>query len=273
MTMSGSTLRTQHEAPLTVIKAGGSILQDGDTAAALAGAVEWAKRAGNGVIIVNGGGNEIDMLCSRLSVDIRKYRGLRITSREVLDIVQMALSKKSNEIAVTLLAHGINAIPLPAFASAAVRCRKKPDSHGVDFGFVGEVESVDAAFLLSLVRGGAVPVIYPVAADASFSLYNINADELASEIASAVGAESLLLATDVGGVIIDSAVQDVIHAGSINLLESSGKLQGGMIPKLEAARNALNSGVRRVAILDGRNPLNLINFFREGVIIGTEIQS
>ncbi|MBX8639831.1 MAG: acetylglutamate kinase [Candidatus Thermoplasmatota archaeon] len=274
MTMSGSTLHTQHETSLlTVIKAGGSILQGGDGAAALAEVVETAKKGGHDVILVNGGGTEIDRLCSRLSVDTRKYRGLRITTGEVLDIVQMALSKKSNEIAITLLAHGINAVPLPAFASSIVKCRKKPDPEGVDLGFVGEVENVDTTLLLSLVRGGAVPVIYPVAADSSSNLYNINADELASEVASAVGAGSLVLATDVGGVIVDSVVQNVINAGSINLLESSGKLQGGMIPKLKAARNALNSGVRKVAIVDGRNPANLINFYREGVIIGTEIQS
>ncbi|MBX8631126.1 MAG: acetylglutamate kinase [Thermoplasmata archaeon YP2-bin.285] len=224
-------------------------------------------------IIVNGGGKEIDTLCSRLSIDVKKEQGLRVTTPDVLDVVQMTLARKSNELASALMAHGLRSLPVPAFALGAVRCRKKVLPNGRDLGYVGEVEDVDPTVLLSLVTARSIPVIYPIGSDSEGNLYNINADELAADIASSLRASSLLLLTDVPGVMINSTVVPCIHVSELDDPLLAGHLHDGIIPKLESAKRAARSGVGRVAIIDGRRSENIENFFTEGKIVGTEIQN
>jgi len=198
MIISESTRPIQRS--LTVIKTGGS-LEGGEFYREVA--EQLSKLDGNAVI-VNGGGREIDQLCSRLSVRSEKKNGLRITTPEVLEAVTMALAKKAMEFASVLCSGGITAIPMPALSFCTSERRK-------EYGLVGGKSSVDVELLMHLVSK-AVPVIYPISRGGE-QLLNVNADELAADIAVAAGASALILLTDIDGVILNGKVVESISAG------------------------------------------------------------
>jgi acetylglutamate kinase len=272
--MSELTRHTQlRKRDITVIKLGGGAIQSERAMNDLAAAVGEGWAEGRGIIMVNGGGKEIDTLCKRLSIETQKVDGLRVTTPEVLEAVQMSLSKKSFEIALSLMGRGIAAVPLPAFAGGMVLCRRRPRlSGGQDLGLVGEITSVDRSIIDALFSRNALPVIYPLSTDDSGVLYNVNADEVASSIASAVGATALLLMTDVPGIVANSNVLKSIRCDEISPLLANGQITEGMMPKVRSASSAALSGVGRVCIMDGSRPDSLSAFFKEGILNGTEIR-
>ena len=274
MVMSGLTRHTQlRNDDVTVIKFGGAAIQSASAIDEIATAVGEGLTRGGRIVIVNGGGKEIDELCKRLSIETAKAGGLRITTPDVLEAVQMSLSKKSAEIALSLTRLGITAIPLPAFSGGMVTCRRRERSNdGIDLGLVGQIVSVNRKILDALFDMKAVPVIYPLCADGSGTLYNVNADEVASSVASALRASTLLLMTDVPGIIVNANVLKSIRYEDIRTLLASGDIRDGMLPKINAAGSAVMSGVERVCIMDGSRPDSLSAFFREGILNGTEIR-
>ncbi len=252
---------------------GGASIQSDRAVVELAAAVKEEWKRGGRIVIVNGGGKEIDALCKRLSVETAKTSGLRITTPEVLEAVQMSLSKKSVEIATALMSIGISAVPMPALSGGMVRCRPRHSPPGYpDLGLVGEVDAVDRSFIDVLFNLRTIPVIYPIGSDGSGTIYNINADEVASSIASALGATALLLMTDVPGIMVGSSVIKSIRYSEIEPLLAKGDIRDGMIPKLTTAGSAALAGVERVCIMNGTIPGSLDEFFRKGILNGTEIQ-
>ncbi len=270
--MSGSTQPTQRDASgAVVVKSGGSLIDSEESMASLCEEIAALSEEFR-FVVVNGGGREIDRLCASLSIPVQKVSGLRVTTPEVLSVVQMALAKSSNSVAARLNSLGVRSAPLPAFAAGTVVVEKRGSGQHEDLGLVGKVVSVDCSLLNALQCEGVVPVIYPIAGDRSGSLYNVNADEIASGVSSAMGAQALLLMTDVEGVFVNGSPRGVLTTGEMDEYAGAGWFKDGMLPKLEAASNAARGGVSRVCILDGRRKGVLRGFLKEGSTNGTEIQ-
>lgn len=270
--MSGSIRHTRHrETAPVVVKSGGSLVDSDESISLLCG--EIASLADDySFVIVNGGGKEIDRLCRALSIQIEKAGGLRVTTPEVLSVVQMALAKSSNTVASRLSSFGIKAVPIPAFAAMTVTVEKRQPVQSRDLGLVGSVAEVDCSLISLLQREGMVPVVYPVSADRLSQLHNVNADEIASCIASGLSAGALLMLTDVEGVLVEGVARNVIRTSELEGFARAGWFTEGMLPKLDAAADAALNGVSRVCILDGRKKGVVREYLKEGKANGTEIQ-
>ncbi|MEM9939115.1 MAG: acetylglutamate kinase [Pseudomonadota bacterium] len=248
-----------------VIKYGGHAMVDDELSAAFARDVVLLKHLGMNPVIVHGGGPQIAALLDRLGIQSEFRGGLRVTDDATMEVVEMVLSGPINKSIVRAInAAGGRAIGLSGADGDLMRVRpatktqRDPDSQVekvIDLGFVGEPARVDTSVLIDLAAGesGIIPVIAPVGVGADGRRYNVNADTAAGAIASALQAKRLLLLTDVAGVLgkdknlIREIARDLIPA----LIEDE-TVQGGMIPKLETAANAVNNGVGGAVILDGR---------------------
>lgn len=269
--MSGSTQLTQLEStPLLLVKTGGTLVESEETLRLLCEDIVSMRDSFN-FVIVNGGGREVDRLCEALSIQVEKVNGLRVTGKRVLEVVEMALAKSSHKLSAMLSSMGMRAVPLPAFSGGLVRVTRK-SVEGRDIGYVGSVESVDTAVLEVLIQGGMTPVIYPVSADSLSQLYNVNADEVASALASAMSSYALLLMTDVDGVVVGGQKQDKIRCSEIKRSLDGSSFTDGMIPKIGAAAQAAEAGISRVCIMDGRKDGVISSYIKEGKVNGTEIQ-
>jgi acetylglutamate kinase len=243
-------------------------------------------------VIVHGGGPKISEMMKRLGKEPSFVQGQRITDRETMDIVEMVLGGLINKEIVALInRHGGRAIGLSGKDGGLIKAKKKlikravdsGEEEVIDIGLVGEVETIEPEILYSLEKDGFIPVIAPIGIGRDGSAYNINADYVASAIASSLKAEKLILLTDVPG--IRSKKEDGTSRGqgdsfevisSLNRKETKrliddGTISGGMLPKVQACVSALDSGVKKTHIIDGRIPhcLLLEIFTRQG--IGTEI--
>jgi acetylglutamate kinase len=225
------------------------------------------KRAGINVVVVHGGGPEISMWLKKSGVESRFVNGLRVTDEETMDIVEMVLSGRVNkQLTSGLCRKGINALGISGRDGNLIKARKKylHDSSGnqIDIGFVGEVADINKKMLFSLIKIGVVPVISPIGCDNYGNRYNINADYAASYISAAIGAEKLIILTDVEGVYRDFEDKTSLIA-SINVDEikqyiSGGIINGGMIPKLECCMDAIENGTKNVDLIDGRKKHSLV---------------
>jgi acetylglutamate kinase len=232
-------------------------------------------------VIVHGGGPKISETMKRMGKEPSFIQGQRVTDRETMDIVEMVLGGLINkEIVAMINNHGGKAVGLSGKDGGLLKAKKKyikkADGKGeeetIDIGLVGEVESVDPSLLDSLHRDGFIPVISPIASGGSGEAFNINADYAASAIASALKAEKLILLTDVPGIKDKGGrVIPTIHKKGVKKYIEGGTVSGGMLPKVQACTRALEGGVKKTHIVDGRVPhcLLLEIFTEEG--IGTEI--
>jgi acetylglutamate kinase len=260
-----------------VVKYGGSAMQGDKLKKAVIEDVILMSCVGIRTVLVHGGGPEIEAMLKKTGKESRFIDGLRYTDEETMDIVQMVLCGKVNkEIAALIEKTGGKAIGLCGIDGGMLKARRmKTDA---DLGLVGEIEKVNVSMLNSILDSGAIPVISSVAygtgGDEGKAL-NINADIAAAKIAAALGAEKLVLMTDVRGILRD--VQDessLIRSTSrsqLDALKKEGVLSKGMIPKADCCAVALDGGVKKAHIIDGRLPhAILIEIFTdEG--IGTEI--
>lgn len=250
-----------------VIKYGGHLDQD---LRSFAEDVVFLHLVGIRPVVVHGGGREISALMERLGKKPVFVEGLRVTDRETMEIAEMVLSGKVNqEIVAAICACGGRAVGLSGKDGALMRARKKDGA--VDLGFVGEVEEVDPRLVSTLLDSGYVPVCAPIALGPGGEAYNLNADTAAAELAVALGAEKLVLLTDVPGVLRDrrdpSSLVPVLGLEEAEALIDGGRVEGGMIPKLRACLRAVRGGVKSAHIVDGRRPHFLLVeiFTREGV--------
>ncbi|MDR0730239.1 MAG: acetylglutamate kinase [Treponema sp.] len=218
------------------------------------------------VILVHGGGPEIESLLKRLGKESRFVQGLRYTDGETMEVVQMVLCGKLNKEITALVENaGGKAVGLCGIDGATLKARRLKAAGGEDLGFVGEIEDVDTTLLNVLLDSGLIPVFSSVALglgeDAGRSL-NVNADTAAAKLAAALKAEKLLLMTDVKGILRDlddpgSLIQEATLA-ELEILKKEGVVSKGMIPKVDCCALALSGGVKRAHIIDGREPHSLI---------------
>jgi len=267
-----------------VVKYGGHAMGDEKLAAQFGRDIALLKQVGVNPVVVHGGGPQINAMLQRLAIKSSFVDGLRITDASMVEVVEMVLAGTVNKhVAGLINIAGALAVGICGKDGGLIRARKltrtvrDPDSHierALDLGFVGEPESVDVRVIHALTGAGLIPVIAPVAMGADGQTYNINADSVAGAVAGALGAQRLLMLTDVAGVldnnrrlIPDMTVADV-EAGI-----ASGMISGGMIPKVENCVDAVRKGVRGAVILDGRmGHACLLELFTEGGI-GTLIRA
>ncbi|MBZ0156159.1 MAG: acetylglutamate kinase [Alphaproteobacteria bacterium] len=232
-------------------------------------------------VIVHGGGPKISQTMKRMGKEPTFIEGQRVTDRETMDIVEMVLGGLVNKEIVALINnHGGKAVGLSGKDGGLIKAKKKllrkaaekGEEELIDIGLVGEVESVDPDILDSIERGGFIPVISPIGAGSRGEAFNINADYVASAIAGALQAEKFILLTDVQGIMDKKGeVISTVPKKGIKKLVDNGTIAGGMLPKVQACTRALDAGVKKTHIVDGRIPhcLLLEIFTKEG--IGTEI--
>ena len=211
------------------------------------------------IVLVHGGGPEINDLMDRLGKKPEFVNGLRVTDKETMDIVQMVLAGKINKTLVNLLEmKGGKAVGLSGMDGRLLQCAVKDER----LGFVGEIQKVHINPVTDLLDNGYIPVVSTVGCDKSGNAYNINGDTAAAYIAGALNAENLIMMTDIAGVLQDkddpSTLIQEISQDDLPALYESGVISGGMIPKVECCATALKRGVKNVVIMDGRVPHSIL---------------
>ena len=211
------------------------------------------------VVLVHGGGPEINELMDRLGKKPEFVGGLRVTDKETMDIVQMVLAGKINKTLVNLLEmKGGKAVGLSGMDGRLLQCSVKDER----LGFVGEIQKVHINPVTDLLDNGYIPVVSTVGCDKSGNAYNINGDTAAAYIAGALEAKTLIMMTDIAGVLKDrddpSTLIPEISLDELPSLRESGVISGGMIPKVECCATAISRGVKNVVIMDGRVPHSIL---------------
>ena len=259
---------------IVVVKYGGSAMLDEELKYNVIKDVALLKLIGMKPIIVHGGGKEISKWVKLSGKESEFYNGLRITDKETMEIAEMVLNKVNKELVGLMQKMGINAVGICGKDAGLIKVDKKmPD--GKDIGFVGNVKSVNTEILDTLMDAEFIPVIAPIGMDENFDSYNINADDAACGVAKAMKAEKLVFLTDIEGVFVDpSNKKTLISEMDVNSAKefiANGVVGGGMLPKLNNCIEAIEQGVSRVHILDGREAhCLLLEFFTEKGI-GTAI--
>lgn len=243
-----------------VVKYGGAAMTDEALKAAVMGDIALLHYVGIRPVVVHGGGPEISAMCRQMGIEPQFVQGMRVTDAETMRVTEMVLGQIGKGIAHLLGEKGAPAVGLAGKDGGLLRAKKLVGE--ADWGLVGEVESVDTALIQTLQSGGFVPVITPVAPGEDGQTYNVNADLAAAAIARELRAAKLLLLTDVAGVYRDfadksSLIAEMSAAQSEDLI-ASGALSTGMIPKVRCALEAVQGGVSRAHIVDGRAPHSLL---------------
>ena len=259
---------------IIVVKYGGSAMTNVELQKKVIEDVVLLKLVGFKPIIVHGGGKEISRWVDKVGKTPEFVNGLRVTDAETMEIAEMVLNKVNKSLVAMVQELGVKAVGISGKDGGLLRVDKK-FADGKDIGFVGDIKEVNAKILYDLINDDFLPIVAPIGLDSEFNTYNINADDAACEIAKAVGAEKLAFLTDIEGLYRDindkSSFISKITVSDAKDLIASGTLGGGMLPKLTNCTSAMEAGVNRVHILDGRIPhcLLLEIFTREG--IGTMI--
>ncbi|MEV6873564.1 acetylglutamate kinase [Amycolatopsis sp. NPDC051128] len=250
-------LQRFHGATL-VVKYGGNAMIDDELKAAFAEDMVFLRLAGLRPVVVHGGGPQITAMLTRLGVEGEFKGGLRVTTPETMDIVRMVLTGQvSRELVGLINAHGPYAVGISgedARLFTAERKQATVDGEQVDIGLVGEVAEVNPDAVLDIVNAGRIPVVSTVAPDVDGVVHNVNADTAAGALAAALGAEKLVVLTDVEGLYANwpdrSSLIDRIRVDRLETMLPD--LASGMIPKMEACVRAIRGGVRRAHVIDGR---------------------
>ncbi|MCR5622676.1 MAG: acetylglutamate kinase [Treponema sp.] len=249
---------------VVVVKYGGNAMLNEELKEDVMEDIVLLSTIGIHVVLVHGGGPEINHMLERVGKESKFINGLRYTDGETMEIVQMVLTGKLNkDIVGILLQKGGKAVGLSGVDSGLLRA-KKVEKGGTDLGFVGEVTEVNPEILRSLIQQGFIPVVSTVAIGESGDMnrYNINADTAAAKIAVALGAEKFVQLTNVPGVLKDvndpSSLVQRIHVSEVGKFIEDGTIAGGMIPKIECCILAREGGVPRTHIIDGRVPHSLL---------------
>ena len=259
---------------IIVVKYGGSAMIDEELQQNVIKDVTLLKLTGFKPIIVHGGGKEISRWVGKVGMEPKFINGLRVTDEDTMEVAEMVLNKVNKNLVRMVEELGVRAIGISGKDGALLKVEKKY-SNGEDIGFVGDIKSVNADILFDLLEKDFLPIVCPIGLDDDYNTYNINADDAAYAIAKAVHAEKLAFLYDIDGVYRDfedktSLVSHLTVDEARELIESGG-ITGGMIPKLQNCIGAIENGVSRVHILDGRIPhcLLLEIFTKKG--IGTAI--
>lgn len=260
---------------VVVIKYGGNAMVDEHLKQAVMDDIVLLSLIGIKVVLVHGGGPEITDTMNRMGMESRFIGGLRYTDAETVKVVQMVLSGKTNKDLVALLTHsGGKAVGLCGLDGGMIKAIKLegPD----DLGFVGEIQSVNHQIICDQLDRGYIPVVATVGFDEDGNVYNINADTAAARIAAALGAENLILTTDIRGLLRDkdddSTLIPEVHISEVPALIRQNIISGGMIPKIDSCVEAVRRGVKKAFIIDGRIPHSILIEMMTNEGIGTMFQ-
>lgn len=260
---------------ILVIKYGGNAMTNDELKDAVMNDIVLLSLVGIKVVLVHGGGPEINDMLKRLGIESRFVNGLRYTDDATIDVVKMVLSGKVNKELVQLLAqHKGNAVGLCGIDGGILIAEKKKTDDGQDLGWVGEITKVNTKPILDALDNGNVPVIATVATDENGNTYNINADTAAAQIAAELGAENLILMTDIAGLLRDkddpSTLIPKVNVSEVPFLKRQGIISGGMIPKIDCCVEAVRRGVNKTVIIDGRVPHSILIEILSNEGIGTQ---
>ncbi|MDD7738672.1 MAG: acetylglutamate kinase [Fusicatenibacter sp.] len=259
---------------IIVVKYGGSAMVDQELKKSVIEDVVLLKLVGFKPIIVHGGGKEISRWVGKVGMEPKFKNGLRVTDADTMEVAEMVLNKVNKELVSLVQSLGVKAVGISGKDGGLLNVTKKY-SDGEDIGFVGDIKKVTPKVLYDLLDQDFLPIVCPVGMDDEFNTYNINADDAACAIAEAMNAEKLAFLTDIEGVYKDpkdpSSLISELRVSQARRLIADGNVGGGMIPKLQGCIDAIENGVSRVHILDGRIPhcLLLEIFTNKG--IGTAI--
>ena len=245
----------KYSGKIVVVKYGGNAMVDETLKQQVMEDVAFLSLIGVKVVLVHGGGPEISGLMQKLGKVPQFIDGLRVTDKETVDIVEMALAGKVNKTLVTLLeSKGGNAIGISGMDGRLIECKIKDER----LGYVGAITNVNIAPVTDLLEKGYIPVISTLGCDRNGNVYNINGDTAAAHIAGALGAERFVLMTDIAGLMRDkddpSSLISEVSLEEIDELLTQGVISGGMIPKVGCCTEAIRQGVKKVVIMDGRVP-------------------
>jgi acetylglutamate kinase len=253
-----------------VIKAGGAVFSDEVSTRGLIEQVAILHQVGIKTVLVHGGGPQLDNLQATLGLDTRMVNGRRVTDQKSIDVTAMALNGLINtRILAICRALDIEAIGLSGVDAGLIRAHRRPpvpiaagSAETIDYGFVGDIDSVNSAVLEKLLENGLMPVVSPLSADSSGTLLNINADTVAAAIGGALSAEKLVLCTGAPGILehVDEPGSVISYTDIMGLkrLREQGSLQDGMLPKATAIEHAIRSGVRRVHVISYKTKDSLL---------------
>lgn len=267
-----------------LIKFGGNSLNGNGDLERISNDIALLVSLGLKPVVVHGGGPNISKEMEARGLEVKKVAGLRITDDKAIHVVKDVLSKINDQIVDALKATGVKAIGISGSEGKTVMCEKKDpvevEENGtrlkVDLGNVGEVKCIDPTTVSVLCASGFVPVIYPICVDQSGREMNVNADTVAAHLAKALGCEEMVLVTDVPGVMreignMDTLITDITIAEMDHLIEI-GIVSGGMLPKVEACRLAIENGVKKAHMVNGREPNSIFNQVLMGSNCGTTVR-
>ncbi|HIU49477.1 MAG TPA: acetylglutamate kinase [Candidatus Limousia pullorum] len=244
-----------------VVKYGGNAMINEELKSAVMSDIVLLQLVGVNVVLVHGGGPEINAMLKKTGKESKFVNGMRVTDEETIDIVQMVLAGKVNKsLANQLNLSGGKAIGLCGLDGNLLKAEKQTKNG--DIGFVGDITDVDVTVINDVINSGYIPVIATVAGGSEGEVYNINADIAASAIAAKLNAKKLILMTDVRGLLRDKDDEDtlisVVNVSEVPRLKNEGIISGGMIPKIDCCVEAVRQGVDRAHILDGRIPHSIL---------------
>lgn len=268
---------------LVVVKVGGSVMESPENLNRLLSDIAFMRTVGIKVILVHGGGKAISRAMEQAGIAPNFVRGLRVTDEATIEVVENVIKHEVNANILKLLNDNYRVLARPLHGDWIFTVRKvtgtDPDSgETLDWGFVGEPVAVKTASIAQMTDAGVIPVITPLGVgEEAGKLYNVNADVAAVALAKAMRVRKLVFISDVPGLLRDvtdpSSLISTLHLGDVHKLKEEGVISGGMLPKIDSCAEAIDAGVQRVHLIDGRMPHSLLLeiFTKQGV--GTEIKA
>jgi acetylglutamate kinase len=258
---------------IVVVKYGGNAMTNNELKDAVMNDIVLLSMVGIKVVLVHGGGPEINAMLKRVGKESKFIGGLRYTDEETIDIVKMVLCGKVNkELVSALQMHGGKALGLCGCDGQMIVAQKLMGE--VDLGYVGDIKKITTKPIIDAINNGYVPIISTVGIGEDGHSYNINADTAASRIAACLRAENLILMTDIVGLLEDkdddSTLIPTVNVSEVPYLKKKGIISGGMIPKIDCCVEAVRRGVRKTSIIDGRIPHSILIELLTNEGIGTQ---
>jgi acetylglutamate kinase len=250
-----------------VVKAGGAVFADNASTRVLIEQIAILHHLGIRVVLVHGGGPQLDEMQRSLGIEPRMVKGRRVTDSQSIDVTTMVLNGLINTRILAICRElGIDAVGISGVDAGLVRARRRPpveiDGETVDYGFVGDVTGIDASLLVKQLDAGLMPVVSPLSSDEAGCVLNINADTIAAQIGASLGAEKLILCTGAPGILEDlsdpSSLVSYTDLQGLTALAAAGSFADGMLPKATAIEGAIRGGVRRVHVISYKVPDSLL---------------
>ena len=264
-----------------LLKFGGNAIGGRKDLDRLSNEIAGLIKEGAKIVVVHGGGPEINAALEKKGIVPKKVAGLRITDDATMEVVEETLKGINAEVVDSLTKAGVTTIGIPGYHVTS--CKKKEPYTAledgkevtVDLQNVGDVEEAFPEVIEDLLKAGVTPVVYPIGADDKGKHLNINADTMASGIAAGIKCKEMIQITDVPGILLDindpSSKQNVLTLAQVDDLIAKGIISGGMVPKVEACRKALNAGVAKVRMVNGKDPRSIVSDVMKSVDHGTVI--